>query len=263
MKVEEPDFPIVVGRCIYCRADAVSLTDEHIIPFGLNGEWVLKDASCKTCARVTSALEKEILRGEFWPLRTRLGMKTRREKERPKHLDFRYRIGGVAHAESLPVEESPVSVGMPRFGVPGHLDTDDVGRSSLVVEGLGALQPSVELLKKVASRVRAEEYTISSPDPETIARFVAKVGFGFAVACVGLDTIVDPWVVGSILHRDGGIGQWVGSLPDEPRNPGNGLHAVTLERRSAELWAHVRLFAQFSFPEYVVVLGSTAQHRQA
>jgi hypothetical protein len=58
-----------VGRCIYCGAtrysidDARPLADEHIIPFALNGDYVLPEASCRQCERTTGQFEQVALRG--------------------------------------------------------------------------------------------------------------------------------------------------------------------------------------------------------
>jgi len=35
-----------IGKCIYCGSTE-ALSDEHIIPLGLNGAWILEQASCK------------------------------------------------------------------------------------------------------------------------------------------------------------------------------------------------------------------------
>lgn len=69
-----------VGRCIYCGTNALPLTREHVIPFGLGGRLVLPAASCKECAKATSALERDCLRGMFEIYRARTGYPTRRKK---------------------------------------------------------------------------------------------------------------------------------------------------------------------------------------
>jgi hypothetical protein len=54
-----------VGKCIDCRKSDVALSEEHIIPYGLNGNQVLLDASCSDCSKITSALELDVLRRAF------------------------------------------------------------------------------------------------------------------------------------------------------------------------------------------------------
>jgi 5-methylcytosine-specific restriction endonuclease McrA len=56
------------GECIYCGALAkdVELTDEHIIPFSLGGKAVIREGSCRECARETAKLENEIAHKVLW-----------------------------------------------------------------------------------------------------------------------------------------------------------------------------------------------------
>jgi hypothetical protein len=63
---------LCVGRCIYCDADDVKLTDEHIIPLGLYSPGILPKASCPKCAVVTSRIEGKVLRSEFGSIRLHL-----------------------------------------------------------------------------------------------------------------------------------------------------------------------------------------------
>ena len=66
-----------IGKCIYCNS-IYNLQDEHIVPYGLGGPWVLKKASCKECANLTSRLELDVLRKTFITLRASQKMPTRR-----------------------------------------------------------------------------------------------------------------------------------------------------------------------------------------
>jgi hypothetical protein len=68
-----------VGQCIYCGTSEGKLSDEHIIPYGLNGDFVLRKASCAACATITSRFERDVLRNLFPAARAALGYKTRRK----------------------------------------------------------------------------------------------------------------------------------------------------------------------------------------
>jgi hypothetical protein len=159
----------------------------------------------------------------------------------------------------LPVDRHPTSIGLPKFGLPGYIDPDHPDRETLNVEGFGVMKPDGASLIQASRQYGAEEYVIRFPDPSDLARFVAKVGFGFAVACVGLRALVSPYVTNAILGHKSDAGRWVGNLDEAPRNANSGVHSVTLECRRNELWAHVRLFAQFGFPEYLVIVGSMVE----
>lgn len=74
-------FP-AVEKCIYCDG-ASGLTDEHVIPLGLNGPFILPKATCEVCADVTKRIEDHLLRGPFQSVRAVLDMPTRRKRQRP------------------------------------------------------------------------------------------------------------------------------------------------------------------------------------
>lgn len=69
-----------VGTCIYCGAKE-HLTDEHIVPLALGGAFVLPDASCQTCASITSKFERKVLRGFMFDARTAGRYPTRHKKK--------------------------------------------------------------------------------------------------------------------------------------------------------------------------------------
>src|SRR5829696_7402898 len=120
-----------VGQCIYCHAVSDKLTTEHIIPLGLNGPWKLAEASCNTCAGITSGFERAVLKKTFDTMRTALDFPSRRKRYRPKQLPLSIERGGKAETVYLPVEDYPATIGMPHFEAPAYLDgrTDERLRS--------------------------------------------------------------------------------------------------------------------------------------
>ena len=80
-----------VNRCIYCGTDR-ALSDEHIIPLGLGGRWVLPKASCPVCAEKTSAFERTCQRTMFGLLRMYYDLPTRRPKRRPKKIPLKVKL---------------------------------------------------------------------------------------------------------------------------------------------------------------------------
>ena len=82
------------GQCIYCHKVPNKLTTEHIIPLGLNGPWKLLEASCETCAGITSGIEMAVLRKTFGTVRTALDFPSRRKKGRPLELPLSIDRGG-------------------------------------------------------------------------------------------------------------------------------------------------------------------------
>ena len=52
------------GECIYCGSTN-ELSNEHIVPYALEGVHVLKDSSCKSCADLTKKFELDVAR-KLW-----------------------------------------------------------------------------------------------------------------------------------------------------------------------------------------------------
>ena len=64
------------GTCIYCGVANPS-TDEHVVPYALNGDLILKRASCTSCAAITSKFEQDIVRDLLGAVRLYRDMKSR------------------------------------------------------------------------------------------------------------------------------------------------------------------------------------------
>src|SRR5271169_3644705 len=68
------------GACIYCGAamyhptSSRPLADEHIIPFGRNGDLILPESTCQACERMTGQFEAVVLRGSLLGCRSLLGL---------------------------------------------------------------------------------------------------------------------------------------------------------------------------------------------
>jgi hypothetical protein len=110
-----------VGRCIYCSNDGSSgLSDEHIVPYALNGTQVLPQASCPTCGRVTSYLDGFLARSVFWQVRSSAGMQTRTRlpDEFPVILVY---PDGREEEVKVPAEIHPATLVLPRFELPDLL----------------------------------------------------------------------------------------------------------------------------------------------
>jgi uncharacterized Fe-S cluster-containing radical SAM superfamily enzyme len=49
-----------IGECIYCGTKEGPLSREHIIPFALNGDRILPEASCTACGKITGKIEQYV-----------------------------------------------------------------------------------------------------------------------------------------------------------------------------------------------------------
>jgi hypothetical protein len=112
-----------IGFCIYCGADgkSVKLSDEHAIPYGLDGWVVLPKASCQPCAAATGSVEHFCLRKMFLAARTHMEMRTRDRKNRPTELPVYVATAAGREKRLLPVDDHPFLLRLPRLGRPPYL----------------------------------------------------------------------------------------------------------------------------------------------
>lgn len=249
-----------VNVCIYCGAPD-ELTDEHIIPFGLGGHFVLPKSSCKRCATETSKVELAVLRRMMGLTRARLGIKGRRAKAKPstrplglgKDESGRYVSRGSVE---IPVSDLPlVFVGM-------------VLRAPTILSG----QPASEAVNGTpwyqVNAADAKKFMPNDKDGMDIGEFhagffcrmIAKIAHSFVVAERGLESFT-PLLPDLILGRSNTACHWIGGppVPLPPADPKGG-HKVELihidtPKGIRYVGANVRLFAQFGAPEYAAVVG--------
>jgi len=244
-----------INQCIYCRSSEGPLSDEHIIPYGLNGPWTLLRASCEVHRELTCRFEHEVLGNMFGQARDALAMQSRNPGNRPSHLPIRVRFDDKERAISVPIVEHPAIVAFPVFLPPGKTTGNAASpgmKFSKVFFAQTAGLPLADLYAKYGGTyvgVRLEY------QPVNFSKLLAKIGYGFAVLSVGLDRIEEAWVLDSMLGNGSELGQWVGCDDGQPHEAPVGLHAITIKLRGKEIHVFVRLFAQFGSPEYHVIVG--------
>ena len=153
LQYSEPQFPVEVGRCVYCDS-TIALQDEHVIPFGLSGEWVLQHASCAQCAMQTSRAERALLRSSLMVARTKLGPKTRRPRARPHLYPLVLQGQGRRIELELPHAEHPGTIAMPKFCPLKALNSESPER--LEVDRVFILHLEPDKLRALAARHKAE-----------------------------------------------------------------------------------------------------------
>jgi hypothetical protein len=197
---DKPKVYPPVGRCIYCgRAGGLQgLSKEHISPFGLSGACILPKSSCASCRQMTGAFEQVCLRVNFHNFRVHSNLPTRRPKERPKDLPLNILRNQTYQTIRLPVEDHPHHLMMPVFQPPGiftsaHLPFDYAGTTMLVIYFDGWVEKT--------SKVSCKEILPHNFDFESFVRMLAKIGHGYAVAELGLNSF-KPLLADLIAWRD-------------------------------------------------------------
>ena len=243
-----------IGRCIYCRATGGKLSEEHITPYGLSGSLVLLEASCERHSKITSALEKRILKDMFFAARAALGTRTRRPKDRTKpHPMFVERAGQIERVDAVWQDHWKV-IQLPIFPLPasiyGRPYVSGIECTSMDVFELG------ERREEIARRHHADKVFPPMYSAEDFGRFVAKMAYGYAVERYDLDAFEDVYVLPAILGESDDIGQWVG-CPDRRELPVRHCNiSVTFKIfPKDDLVVRIKMFPEFDGAEYVVVVG--------
>lgn len=249
------------GRCIYCGASGEALSKEHVVPLGLSGEWTIANASCATCAQVTSAFEFEVLRVCLQAQRAALGFKSRRKKDTPASYPALIQGGAGVLVTSASAADYPPVLPMPLLSA--------VGANPAGVELLDIIYVNLEHASEKALALAAatvEPQTIGTGMERTVEvqalfrplpfiRLIAKVAHGLAVAQYGLDAFDKLYLAPFIHGTEENVGKWLGSSTTNHTGI-DALHTYTIEVINDEVVVYVRLFASFEGPEYTVVVGT-------
>jgi hypothetical protein len=238
--------------CIYCGASGhrVNLTDEHIVPFGLNGQLILPRSSCEKCQEVTCEIERFCLRRMFIQARAHFRMKTRRPKERPDQLPVIIGRGNQAKEQFVPLLDHPFAAAMlilDQAGVISNLPMKtEFGLRAIYVFGapdfqikLGTFGPDAGL-----------PFDLSA---DIFCRMLAKIAHAFAAAELGIDNFLS-FLPPIILGESRFISHYVGTCEVAPPSE-NRLHRLMLHKVGRSLRVRIRLFAAWGTPNYEVVVG--------
>lgn len=215
-----------INQCIYCHTKEGKLTQEHIVPFGLNGEHILLHASCSKCAAITSKIELSVLKETFIAARKHLNLKSRRNKAWEKAED-------VFSTLIFPITEPPAYL------------TNKAYASGVNVKGLQIIPLSDVKTKGSVTNVRGNDFE----------RMLAKIGLGFAIGKFGIDAFESFYVLPAILGLRDDIGRWVGTVEAEKPNDIETIYVVDIQNSNDEIICRIRLFSMFIVPEYMVVVG--------
>ena len=182
-----------INQCIYCGIKDVELSDEHIVPFALNGNLVIPKSSCEKCQKIINKeIKSKILdpyTGFYGKLRLRLNLTSRTKKGKrksrkshPSHytLDY-YHKGGRKNTVNTPVKGIPIVVPSMICGFPGII----LGR------------PKNEL-------PTFQYYTSHDPNDRN-TKFVQSGGK------IGSFGIINPIIIGEIRGKDRACGCALGA----------------------------------------------------
>ena len=245
-----------LDECIYCGSKE-SLTEEHIVPYGLGGTGSIPRASCRACAVITGRYEQYVLRGPFWAVRAYLKLNSRRPQEAPKTLPLGIVRGESIETVELALADHPLMVAFPQFGVPSSVTGSH--SKGIRLKGLYSYnfgKPIADVLRDLgADDVRLTQRYKLVP----FAQMIGKIAWATAAAKGNLDKIDRTSGVRDALIRfPDDIGRWVGTFTDPPVKHARMLHRIEIKEdyERGLLCADVQLFADSETPAYGVILGT-------
>ena len=254
-----------VGKCIYCPADQAHsvLTEEHVLPDGLNGHLILPAASCLTCQRHIHRFETRVINDCLNLGRAKLGIRSKKGLKR----------GGIkTSASGNGIDYFPVAADMPSIVAVSHYN-----RRAALLTGDYSCGPNEAANQycwkdikpesgKVGVRVRAGDFT----------RFIAKVAHGYTVAALGYGRF-KPFLLEHILGPgEVGVPKYLGILPT-PETELDVLHDVSLRLKTVSAYplprfpavkkrlaiVYLQLFiCGYEIPTYEVVSGEVVKEWQ-
>lgn len=257
-------------ECIYCGAKEYAsgshrkLAEEHIIPMGIGGTFILPEASCQRCERITGRIESIALNNHLVGPRRHLGLRGRTRPSRaPTELPVFVPRDGGEEKVMISVEDHPAALFLLQLGNPPLLDR----LMGLWVE---PPQPRGGFTKwfNYKEDVLREKYGITewaapSLDLYVFCRMLVKIGHAYAIAKLGMGSFA-PLLPRVILDEDRDSATavpFVGGMPPSP--PESALHTLdqgtTVVAGITFVVVQIRLFAQFGAPTYVVTVGTTGK----
>ena len=254
------------GVCINCGQKG-NLSDDHIIPFALGGNWVLEKSSCQSCATRTSSFELTCLRTMYGPLRLLYDLPTRRTKKRPKELPLKVKFSPDEKEHQIIMVDQkkyPFLITFPYFETPGFINGYQINQSGgpkskrFWIRGASPYFSFERLNQKLLLELNAYEiFPESKAEVPAFCKLLAKIAHGYAVAKIGfsnfeaaLKTFIITDKLSHCMHYIGSAGY------DEP--PGNSLHELAiLDFRSTNaILVKIRLLCKLGTPTYIVVVGT-------
>lgn len=222
-----------VNRCIYCGVDDVLLTDEHIVPRGLNGNILLPKSTCKEHQNLTSGIELALQKkGMLLHPRLLLGMRTYNRKRQPTHIKIEFiEAGNRTFRKNIPVAEAMSMLIMPMFLQPRSMTTSPPLPNSKALEVQGIDSASIGgdmhsfLLKHGAVGIRGQQRI----DIGNFLRHLCKIAYGFYVAVRGEFALDESPALSLLLGQRQDFGNWVGCVPlEEPARRGLDWHQIDI-----------------------------------
>lgn len=260
LQMQQKSYHLSDGRCVFCLQtfEPKDLTHEHIIPEALHGRHVIKKGSCKECARRSNLYyENKALNGDFFKVvRTVLDLKGKRGPpvRSTRHLPPVYQ-GNVL---TEPDAEAKRLTGFDLDRFPSVvfklLHYEEAGFLSGIDRGgeLSKMWFGLYFTGKKSKPVTphfTEEFEL---DHTAIALMIAKIGYCYAVAELGIDGFDGDEIRSLLFGERDDVYNFVGSFHKPNVLTNRFLHKLYLREQSGFQTVLVHLFASFGGKPHVL-----------
>jgi hypothetical protein len=268
MAIQMKIYP-AVGVCIYCGSlkyedgSTRRLGDEHIVPAGLGGLLLLKEASCQKCEKITSLVELEWLKSSFYAARVqkRLGRKTNRRLR--ETLPLEVVVDGRVITKEISLEKFPALVVTLLFDTPEAL-LDQAPVEKILTGGVAVgMHPAFgELMKEhLAQGIVTLTPPRKSATSTQLGRMLAKISHAYAVAELGIEgfnPVLQPIIRGLDTEH---LPHYIGGSRDIPQclpiHYSLALSVTTSTNGKKFIVVEIRLLSDIQgMPTYRVVVGT-------
>jgi hypothetical protein len=253
-----------MNHCIYCASVEEPLSDEHIVPYGLNGSAVHVRASCQKHAAITSAFEGRVLGNMFKVPRAALGLPSRK-KTHPKSCSITITRNGREERREVSLDDYPTFLHLPIFPLPGkmsgHADKGELeikrGSRRVIIPVGGQTFESFSSSFGFA-KIELESFLMHTND---FGRMLAKIAWAFIYPWYARGEFrlkfeyALPIIEGRHIEH---IDRFIGTA-EEQIIRAKALHVVYPFVMDNEVVVRIKLFALFDVPEYLVFVGQLSE----
>ncbi len=256
-----------VGRCVYCgtsvfdpKRPELRLSTEHIIPEGIGGYELLPEASCHSCATITSSFELTLQRKAFGPIRYHLRLPSKRPKNRPEVLPFTLvHADGSTRTIDLPVADYPLMIALVTMSPPRILAPPTGGDSKILFtapKGVDVVDAQIFKIAREHGALNGRlEMAVGSGD---LRLALAKIAHCYAVVIFRRKGF-QPLLADLIRRKDDqGLKLFVGAAQTEAQHK-EALHFYDVKyvRRGRQklIVFTIALFGYYGTQSYDVVVG--------
>jgi hypothetical protein len=253
------DDPVVFGpanRCIYCPDGKPPFTREHVIPRGMGGGIIYREASCEQCRIIIQDIETYCMRGPFLSHRLTAGL-VNDLSDLGATRKMTYIKDGQRHQKEFAVEDYPKFLILPRLiGSPNILTHGLPGNLFVGEMRLWGNEEQLRALHAEGNFLLADNY-----DMDKFGRAIAKIAHGAAAGQLGLDNfepLLSDYILGKAPERAAFL---IGDWPEDGMARRQGLlHQVGMAFRHLEgrdyICMRLRLFADLdNTPIYQIIVG--------